>query len=671
MKKIAILASTLLFIFFGGIFPVSAAEPTLSTTLPNTFVLSEPAQAGATLDYSITANNIPAGPVEVTVGFFDNTNNVASITLEDSVFGIQNGYIEQNSFQFIGSASQTFTTNINNPSIVPPATQNINLPSESIDLSLLNQGSYVVIVGLTHQGQTSPIFSYGQSTFQIAGSGQGNQNQTEPTLDITATVTQVPDPSGQGTVSQVTYTISGQGFNPSQQLDLDIGIYEAQNVSELSDPNNNPVSTDTLPNIPINPDGSFQISQTFTPSEETTETESFVVTVIATGQSFLAVGGVEFSNISNNTPHAYTVVLVPNEEVVVTEGGEDNQNPNENDGNPGTNQGDCVSGSGEYCLLQPIGAGSNVLTVIDGDIKVGDYLNVIFKMGIAIAGILGVLMIVVGGFQYMTTDSFGGKSNAKSTINQALGGVILALTSWLLLSTLDPDLVNFTIGISDITPAQYEAVTGNPVPTAPEVSQMTANAAAEAGVNECVAAALLAMESGGNPLAIGHDENVEQHNTRSFQSFKNSVQFYLGGNKGAGNFSLNDDTESETTNFQGVNATLGLDWRYSHGIGLLQLTFFPPNWSTSGYINNPPSWSERNNVPTRVFNGVTYTPAQVLDAETNLEAGLNLWASNYNSCNNNPQQAFVMYNGGSCSASGAAQTYGQQAMNYYNNCING
>jgi TRAP-type C4-dicarboxylate transport system permease small subunit len=87
------------------------------------------------------------------------------------------------------------------------------------------------------------------------------------------------------------------------------------------------------------------------------------------------------------------------------------------------------------------------LTEIDGlTDQTGDGLNVylsnMYRWGISIAVILAILMIILGGIQYMTTDSFTNKQDGITKIKGALAGLILALSSYLILETINPQLVN-------------------------------------------------------------------------------------------------------------------------------------------------------------------------------------------------------------------------------------
>lgn len=71
------------------------------------------------------------------------------------------------------------------------------------------------------------------------------------------------------------------------------------------------------------------------------------------------------------------------------------------------------------------------------------YLSMIYTLGIGVAGVLAVLMIVVGGIQYIGSGmSPSAKEDAKGKITNAILGLLLALGSWLLLHTINPDLVS-------------------------------------------------------------------------------------------------------------------------------------------------------------------------------------------------------------------------------------
>ena len=75
-----------------------------------------------------------------------------------------------------------------------------------------------------------------------------------------------------------------------------------------------------------------------------------------------------------------------------------------------------------------------------------DFLTNVFNFGIAAAIALALIMIIWGGIEYMTTDSWNGKEDGKTKIQDALYGLGLALVSYLILYTINPCLVVFTRG---------------------------------------------------------------------------------------------------------------------------------------------------------------------------------------------------------------------------------
>lgn len=93
----------------------------------------------------------------------------------------------------------------------------------------------------------------------------------------------------------------------------------------------------------------------------------------------------------------------------------------------------------EYQLLAPL-PGTETAPGITSPER---YITGVFSLLIGIAGVLAVIMIIVGGIKYMSTDAFSGKSEAKNTIQNAIGGLLLALGAWVILNSINPALVNF------------------------------------------------------------------------------------------------------------------------------------------------------------------------------------------------------------------------------------
>lgn len=81
------------------------------------------------------------------------------------------------------------------------------------------------------------------------------------------------------------------------------------------------------------------------------------------------------------------------------------------------------------------------------------YLSGAIKLLVAVAGAVAVLMAVIGGTQYVAAGiSPDAKSDAKNRITNAFIGLALILTSYLILNSINPNLVAFKFKLKDVTP---------------------------------------------------------------------------------------------------------------------------------------------------------------------------------------------------------------------------
>lgn len=77
---------------------------------------------------------------------------------------------------------------------------------------------------------------------------------------------------------------------------------------------------------------------------------------------------------------------------------------------------------------------------LPANFEIGDLLARLYIFGVGVVAVLAVIMLVIGGVQYMVAgDKDPGP--AKERIKNAIWGLILALTSYLILYTINPDLV--------------------------------------------------------------------------------------------------------------------------------------------------------------------------------------------------------------------------------------
>jgi hypothetical protein len=100
----------------------------------------------------------------------------------------------------------------------------------------------------------------------------------------------------------------------------------------------------------------------------------------------------------------------------------------------------------EYVPLAPLPG-----VIKDQPISLESYLGAIFKIGIGLAGVFAVLMIVIAGIQYIGgASSPSARTDARGRITNAIFGLILALVSWLILNTINPNLLNTSLNINNV-----------------------------------------------------------------------------------------------------------------------------------------------------------------------------------------------------------------------------
>jgi hypothetical protein len=103
-----------------------------------------------------------------------------------------------------------------------------------------------------------------------------------------------------------------------------------------------------------------------------------------------------------------------------------------------------------------------------GQLPVGQelpsYIRYLFIFGLSLVAFLALAQMMVGGIQYiLAAGNVANKVDAKDTIKQALIGLGLLLVSYLLLYTINPDLVN--LRNPNLAPTQFQGATG---PTGPD-----------------------------------------------------------------------------------------------------------------------------------------------------------------------------------------------------------
>ncbi|MFA6050485.1 MAG: pilin [Candidatus Paceibacterota bacterium] len=72
----------------------------------------------------------------------------------------------------------------------------------------------------------------------------------------------------------------------------------------------------------------------------------------------------------------------------------------------------------------------------------GPYMKKLYNFLIGAAAALAVIMVIWGGVEYMTTDAIGHQEEGKQKIQNAILGLLLALSSYIILQTINRDLLN-------------------------------------------------------------------------------------------------------------------------------------------------------------------------------------------------------------------------------------
>lgn len=116
--------------------------------------------------------------------------------------------------------------------------------------------------------------------------------------------------------------------------------------------------------------------------------------------------------------------------------------------NTTTEEEPCVDDSTGFCLNMPFDENKKFVTgtTVEGEVKPKDsfeifssYIQPVYQFAALTAGLVTVLMIVVGGVQYMLYGADpAAKDDAKERITKALMSLVLLLLSGLILHTINP-----------------------------------------------------------------------------------------------------------------------------------------------------------------------------------------------------------------------------------------
>ncbi|MEK7612604.1 MAG: pilin [Patescibacteria group bacterium] len=133
------------------------------------------------------------------------------------------------------------------------------------------------------------------------------------------------------------------------------------------------------------------------------------------------------------------------------------------------------SGNLNYTPLEPFYAYESA------DINTNNFASIfnnIFKLLIAFGALVAVVTMVIGGVMYMTSEATGTKAEAKKRMLNSVYGLVLLAASYLILSTINPQLLTIKLA--------PETITGNQTPITTSQQQNAAlTNATQADITDC------------------------------------------------------------------------------------------------------------------------------------------------------------------------------------------
>jgi hypothetical protein len=106
-----------------------------------------------------------------------------------------------------------------------------------------------------------------------------------------------------------------------------------------------------------------------------------------------------------------------------------------------------------FCPLAP-SDGSKLGTLYQST-NLADFISRLFAAALSIGAILAVLRLAYAGYLYMTSEAFGQKTHAREVIGNAVLGLLLLLSIYLILYQINPDILklNFLQNIKQVPAA--------------------------------------------------------------------------------------------------------------------------------------------------------------------------------------------------------------------------
>ncbi|MFA5128126.1 MAG: pilin [Patescibacteria group bacterium] len=276
-----------------------------------------------------------------------------------------------------------------------------------------------------------------------------------------------------------------------------------------------------------------------------------------------------------------------------------------------------------------------------------EYIKAIYNFALVAISILAVVVLIISGAQIITSAGGPAKGAAYKRITQAIIGLFIAWGSYVVLYTINPDLIALKslkiayvqkIEIEVVSDADYKTLTGKSPGAPAELLKMAVEAGKKIGLtDDCMMKTIVSKESGGNAGAIGHDENFNRttHIVWARRNFLLSGTTYKGSSftpvatdKSNYKATMNASGIKNDDSFNVNNPPdYGLDWRFSHGIGLGQMTI-NPNKSMGGYNSCETTRADGKTERGISKGGECIGISKLMEPETAVEQSAKLFKSN-------------------------------------------
>lgn len=110
----------------------------------------------------------------------------------------------------------------------------------------------------------------------------------------------------------------------------------------------------------------------------------------------------------------------------------------------------------DYTPLEPLPGFEGVQS---GQGSFVDLISAVFKILITVGGFVAVVFLILGGVGYMISEAAAKKIQAKERVQAALWGIAILGASWIILNTINPQLVTFDENL--LSPFQGAGGTSN------------------------------------------------------------------------------------------------------------------------------------------------------------------------------------------------------------------